>query len=533
MAEIDDHIRIVEQALRRVDGYTPAQITQAMKQLRPEQLARMAWRTRWVATRHAHQIPPETRRGTWLLLAGRGSGKTRVAAEEAGFACVTGNKGYRCLISSATAGDIRGTCIEGESGILNVVPSALVARHVRSLNEIRFHNGAYMGGVPASEPERFRGPAWHMAWCDEIAAWSNDGNDAEYAWDLMTMSVRLGKETFKIASSTPKPVPLIYRLLEEEKNPKKHVVVSRATTYSNLEFLSPDFKSEILKYEGTQIGLQEIYAQVLNPEATGIIKREWIQMWPYDLALPNFDLVIASLDTAYSEKQYDPKGHEVKQKTDPSACSVWGVYREKVTLKSGKERIMPRGILLYSWERWLGFPELLTEIKLLKRMRWGRTDANPIIVPLIGPKGLETVGRKIDVILIEEKASGKSIRQQLASEGVTTVGYNPMRADKLQRLHRVSPLLQKGFIWAVESDRNPGQKKFRSWAEPLIQQLCGYSGPGSILRDDLLDTATQALKYLDDQYFKYLPPIDAMEDKKKRQEREIESTREHGNPYDI
>jgi len=143
------------------------------------------------------------------------------------------------------------------------------------------------------------------------------------------------------------------------------------------------------------------------------------------------------------------------------------------------------------------------------------------------------VGRKIDYIVIEGKASGKSVRQQLAAEGITTLEYNPGKADKLTRLHVVSAIVKKGTVWVVESDRMPNQKpvKFRSWAEPLVQQLCGYSGPATILKDDLLDTTTQALRYINDLWLHFLPPADVKEAERKRVQREVERAQNASNPY--
>ena len=529
MSEIDENVKSAEEALRRAGGgkFTPDQVRDALSKMSEDQIVRLGWRARWVNSRHAHQVPPDgPRRGTWLLRGGRGSGKTRVGAEEVGFAAAVAGGNDRSLITSATAGDVRATCIEGDSGLLTVIPGSLIKKHVRSLNEVHLNNGAYIGGIPASEPERFRGPQWHRAWCDEIAAWSNDGNDAEYAWDMMAMSVRLGKETFKIASSTPKPVPLIYRLVKEAAGKGPRVTISTATTYDNIENLSDDFKDEILKYEGTQIGLQEIYAQVLDPESTGVVQRVWIKMWPADKPLPEFDMVVASLDTAYSEKSQDKH-----KKNDPSALSVWGCFRYKVVTPTGRTLMKPAMVLLYCWEKWLDFPSLIREIKALQRMRWGATDQTSMIQPAFGSKTPEHVGRKIDHIVIEGKASGKSVRQQLASEGIQTVEYNPGRADKLTRLHLISPIVKDGFVWVVESDRNPGKNKFRSWAEPLVQQLCGYSGPDSIIHDDLLDTTTQALRFINDLWLKHLPPQDVKEAQRRRMTADIERSSNARNPY--
>jgi hypothetical protein len=191
----------------------------------------------------------------------------------------------------------------------------------------------------------------------------------------------------------------------------------------------------------------------------------------------------------------------------------------------------PGVMLLYCWEKWLDFPSLIKEVKALQRMRWGRTDQTAAIKPSFGSRTPETVGRKLDYIVIEGKASGKSVRQQLAAEGIPTVEYNPGKADKLQRLHIISPIVKDKFIWMVESDRYPGKNRFRSWAEPLVTQLCGYSGPGSVIHDDLLDTTTQAMRFINDLWLKHLPPQDVKDAQRKRLTQEIERSQNYRNPY--
>jgi predicted phage terminase large subunit-like protein len=105
------------------------------------------------------------------------------------------------------------------------------------------------------------------------------------------------------------------------------------------------------------------------------------------------------------------------------------------------------------------------------------------------------VGHPVDAILIEEKASGKSLRQYLAKSGIPTYGFNPGLADKRTRTHLISPIPKDGIIWIPESQHKPG--KFITWAEPLVEQVCSYSGEGSVLHDDLLDTVTQGWRFLD------------------------------------
>ena len=133
--------------------------------------------------------------------------------------------------------------------------------------------------------------------------------------------------------------------------------------------------------------------------------------------------------------------------------------------------------------------------------------------------------------MIEEKASGISLRQQLLEENILTHGYNPGNEDKLTRLHYVSPMFAAGRIWAVESEINPGN--FKTWADPLISQVCSYVGTGSIERDDLLDSATQGLRLLMDKFFGPFTVVDTTEDREQARAREIAERRlsKKENPY--
>jgi hypothetical protein len=188
--------------------------------------------------------------------------------------------------------------------------------------------------------------------------------------------------------------------------------------------------------------------------------------------------------------------------------------------------------LLDAWEDWLGFPNLVRRIKKEMTYTYGDMD-EPILKPVIKPKAQRAKhqGRLADIILIEEKASGISIRQQLAEENILTHGYNPGNEDKLTRLHYVSPMFAAGRVWAVESEINPGQ--FKTWADPLISQVCSYVGPGSTERDDLLDTATQGLRLLMDKFFGPFTVVDSVESKERARAKEIAERRlkKKENPY--
>jgi predicted phage terminase large subunit-like protein len=489
---------LVEIALRQ--GFTRAQTEAALRSFNDEQITRLGWMAGWVETRHEHQIEPEGDWLVWLILGGRGAGKTRVGAEWlGGRAALRGRdskgKTYRGLVAAPTKGDLREVCIEGDSGLLSIIPGSLIADYNKNNNKIVLGNGSIIGGIAAETSTRFRGPQWHDAWCDELAAWGDNGRDPQDAWDTMAFSVRLGDDSRILATTTPRPKPHIKNLIADPGT-----VVTTASTYVNLDNLNKKFAQRILKYEGTKIGRQEIHAELIDAEEGGIVQRSSLRMWPSKTPLPKFEYIVMSLDTAFSEKSYDKK----KQETDPSACSVWGGFRYK-----GIANIM----LLDCWAEKLSFPDLTETVTREKDVRYGESDKRPYIaIPRKQPQKIMGVGKPIDVIVIEEKASGKSLRQQLAKDGILTVGYNPGKADKLTRLHVVSPLPADGRVWIPESTKNPG--KFMSWAEPLLEQLCAYSGEGTVLHDDLLDTTTQAWRLIDDQWLHYLDIAKKKKDKK-------------------
>ncbi len=231
-----------------------------------------------------------------------------------------------------------------------------------------------------------------------------------------------------------------------------------------------------------------------------------------------------SIDPAFKEKNFDKR----RQENDPTACSVWGMYLQP----RKRKQPIPNVILLDAWEDWLGFPNLIRRIKKEMHFTYGDAD-EPLVKPVVVSKKQRPKhqGRHPDLILIEEKASGISLRQQLLEENILTHGYNPGNEDKLTRLHYVSPMFAAGRVWAVESEINPGG--FKTWADPLISQVCSYVGPGSVERDDLLDSATQGLRLLMDKFFGPFTVVDSTEDRERERAREIAERRlaKKENPY--
>jgi predicted phage terminase large subunit-like protein len=413
-----------------------------------------------------------------LILAGRGFGKTRVGAEWLWQEAWNDPNSFNTVIAP-TFGDVKFTCFEGESGLLRCIPAECIARYNKSDLIIELTQGAIIRGFSAEEPERFRGPQHHRVWADELAAWISDQD----VWDMMQMGLRLGELPRVLVTTTPKPKKLIKALANDPKT-----LVVRGSTYDNRENLPATFFDALAKYEGTRLGDQELHAKILDDEG-GIISRDWWRLWPATSHLPRFEFVIMSLDTAFTAATWDKK----KQLADPTACTVWGTFEEK----PGEWGIM----LLDGWEARLGFPELLERVKREFGIRYGDEQDAPIVKPhpLHGPVSPKSNGRKADLILIEDKGSGISLRQTLQRERLPAHPYNPGRVDKLARLHAVSHLFSAGRVWVPESRKNLGRPM--GFAEAVLSQVCAYKGAGSTDHDDMVDSTSQAIRFLSDNHF--------------------------------
>lgn len=410
------------------------------------------WRTGWLCKAHDHQIlPPGDWWTIWLLLAGRGAGKTRTAAEQIGY-WAWQHPGSRWLVAAPTSADVRSTCFEGDSGLIAVIPPILVEDYNRAYHEIKLVNGSLIKGIPASEPERFRGGQYHGAWCDELAAWEY----LQEAWDQIQFSVRLGQRTRILATTTPKPKDLIVDLVGREG---KDVFLSSASTYSNLDNLAPSFRAQILQYEGTKLGRQEIYAEIIDPEESGIVKRDWFRLWPAQKPLPKLEFVIQSYDCAYTDKTIN----------DPTACLTFGVFKP---LDGGM-----CALLIDAWQDRLQYPDLRPKV----------------IEEYETVYGDEKDGKRVDLILVEDKSAGISLIQDLQRAHVPVRAYNPGRADKVQRLSIVANIIRAGRIWIPESSARAGY--VRDWAEGFVSQICSFPDTS---HDDFVDACTQALRYLRD-----------------------------------
>ena len=441
-----------------------------LSQLPAPMRAAIKARLKWLSVAKNHQIPPAGEWwDIWLLLAGRGAGKTRTAAEDIWWESWS-NPNTRSLVSAPTSADVRDVCFEGDSGLMNVIPHELIKNYRSSYHELELINGSLIKGIPASEPGRFRGPQFHRGWLDELAAWDY----LDEAWDMIAFGMRLGQHPRTVVTTTPKPKPKIMELIDRDG---EDVIYISASTYDNIDNLAPSFKKQILQYEGTKMGRQEIYAEVIDPEESGIVKRNWFKLWPADKPLPQFDFVVQSYDVATSDKTHN----------DPTACVVMGVFKPSPDKPTS-------AMVIDCWTEFLQYPDLRPRV----------TDEYKSIY---GDENEFGNGKKVDMVLIEDKSAGISLLQDLRRAGLPVRSYNPGNADKTMRLNIVSPLIQRGRLYLPESTEREGMA--RTWCEPLINQLCAFP---EVRHDDLVDATTQCLRILRDMGFLVIDYIDNDDD---------------------
>jgi phage terminase large subunit-like protein len=202
----------------------------------------------WALSRRPNQTPPDGDWSVWLIMAGRGFGKTRTGAEWVREQIMRLGA-IRVALVAPTAADARDVMVQGESGLIACCERYGIRAHYKpSLRRVDFPNGAVAFLYSADEPERLRGPQHHLGWGDEIAAWRRPE-----AWDQLQFGMRLGQHPQTIGTTTPKPVDLVRTLLKRSTDGTGDVVVSAGSTYDNAANLAPSFLATIkARYEGTQ-----------------------------------------------------------------------------------------------------------------------------------------------------------------------------------------------------------------------------------------------------------------------------------------
>ena len=243
----------------------------------------------WEFWARKNQIPPEGDWRTWLILAGRGWGKTRSGAEWVNEKAAKGTY-KRMHLVGATASDIRDIMIEGPSGIIDTSPPWFRAQYFPTKRRVEWPNGAWALAFSADEPERLRGEQCEAAWCDELAAWRYPE-----AWKQLLLGLRLGQHPRVVVTTTPRPTNIIKDLV---KSPSS--IVTTGTTFENFDNLAAAFTEEIVaQYEGTRDGRQELYAEILADAEGALWKTEQIEEDRVEKSqVPELERTVVAIDPA-------------------------------------------------------------------------------------------------------------------------------------------------------------------------------------------------------------------------------------------
>jgi phage terminase large subunit-like protein len=278
----------------------------------------------WKYWARDEQRPPPGNWRVWLLLAGRGFGKTRTGAEYVSDR-IHNHGARRVALVAPTAGDARDVMVEGESGLL-----AIGFKHQRPVYEpskrrLTWPNGSIATTYSADEPERLRGPQHDLAWCDEIASWRYPE-----AWDMLMFGLRLGEDPRVVVTTTPKPVKIIRELLADPTT-----VVTKGATYENAANLAPAFLAQIVKrYEGTRLGRQELNAEVLDDVPGALWNRQRLEelRWLHHRPLPELTRIVVAIDPAASSSEdADETGIILAAKDARGTGYVLGDYSGRYT----------------------------------------------------------------------------------------------------------------------------------------------------------------------------------------------------------
>lgn len=390
----------------------------------------------WEMWRRPAQAPPPGDWRYWLLMAGRGVGKTRVGAETLRQWAKTCR---HTTIAAATADDLREICVEGESGILAVCPNHELPTYVGWKRRLEWPNGGRTLLLSADEPKRFRGKQHQKLWCDELAWWSKEGE----AWTQAKFGLRLpcpgGPQA--VITTTPRPLGMLKKLINHPAT-----VVTRGSTYDNRANLAAAFFDEIVtEYEGTALGQQELMGVYMEQAEGALWQREWLEEtrvgeWPENI----ISMIIG----------VDP----------PGGATLCGIVAAGMTIEGGKKDLYTgcdRSIKLPpdGWARRAIdlFDELDADL-IVAEKNFGGDMVGEVI-----KAASEAMGRLVPFRLVHA-SRGKSARAQPISalweqERAHMVGMNQDLEDELcgwvPGVSGPSPNRLDAMVWAATAATKP------------------------------------------------------------------------------
>ena len=264
----------------------------------------------WGVFAHDYQCPPDLAASgkswlTWLLIGGRGAGKTRAGAEwvraqALGLPPFATEKAARIALVGETEHDVREVMIEGISGLLPAHGWKERPAWISSRKRLEWKDGQIAQAFSADDPESLRGPQFSCAWSDEMAKWRY----AQDAFDMLQFGLRLGSRPRQLITTTPRPTALLKRLMDDPTS-----VVTRAATRDNANNLAPTFLQNVMgRYAGTRLGRQELEAEIIEDRPDALWSRALLEQCRVSEAPPLQRIVVAVDPPASSGKRADACG---------------------------------------------------------------------------------------------------------------------------------------------------------------------------------------------------------------------------------
>lgn len=317
-----------------------------LSKLSTEEQAALRWH--WPFWARQDQLPPDGDWTTWLIMAGRGWGKTRTGAETirnwvCGSTPLGPGKFKRIALVAETGADGRDVMVEGESGLLAIHPPEFRPTYYPSKRRIEWPNGALATLYNATEPDQLRGPQHDAAWADELAKWKY----VQETWDQLQFGLRLGEAPKQIITTTPRPLPILRRMLVDPT-----VTITKGHTEHNHDNLAEPFLKQIYdRYGGTRLGEQELKGEILDDIPGALWQRENINLNRREV--PEYlDKIIVAVDPAASSQEgADENGIVVVGMAVDGDGYARGYVLEDGSLRGTPEEWARRAIHLYrEWE---------------------------------------------------------------------------------------------------------------------------------------------------------------------------------------
>lgn len=450
----------------------------AIDALKPEVRAYLRWH--WPFWARPNQLPPDGDWLTWLILAGRGYGKTRSGAEwvrsiVCGKTPMECGSHHRIAIVAETAADARDVLVEGDSGILAVHPKDFRPLYEPSKRRLTWPNGAVASLYNGTEPDQLRGPQHDAALIDELAKYAY----AQDTWDMLQFGLRLGDHPKQMVTTTPRPIKLIKDIIASPMT-----VVTRGSTLENAANLAPAFMTQIVaRYEGTRLGRQELNAEILD-DAPGAL-------WQRDLIDLNR---VAAPKTEAERQDLIGRMKRIVVAMDPAATSTEGADEMGIVVASlGQD---DHGYVLADMTDRLS-PDQASRRAILAYDEW-RADR---IVGEVNNGG-EWIGHTIRMTARAMQSEGLRSSGEVAYKAVHASKGKQTRAepiaalDEQRRVHHVGafPDLEDQMCeWEpLSGEKSPDRIDARVWAltELMLEQLPG-AGLHDFYRQQVADSAAK------------------------------------------